>query len=115
MYTHMLYICGFPGGTVLKNLPASAGDARDVDSIPGTGSSPGEGNGNPLQYSCLKNLMDRGAWQATARGLKESDMTERLNMQAHTHTHIHTHTTHTHTHTHTHIYIYKIWRTNQIY
>ena len=44
---------------VVKNLPASAGDARDVGSIPGTGRVPGEGNGNPLQYSCLENSMDR--------------------------------------------------------
>ena len=52
---------GFPGGSVVKNPPASTGDARDVDSIPGLGRSPGEGNGNPLQYSCLENPMDGGA------------------------------------------------------
>ena len=64
---------GFPGGSVVKNLPASAGD---VGSIPGLGRSPGGGNGNPLQYSCLGNFMDRGAWQATVLGVaKESDMT----------------------------------------
>ena len=57
---------GFPGGSVVKNSPASAGD---VSSIPGLGRSPGEGNGNPLQYSCLENAMDGGAWQATAHGL----------------------------------------------
>ena len=56
---------GFPAGTVVKNPPANAGDARDVGSIPGSGRSPGVGNGNPLQYSCLENSMDRGAWQAT--------------------------------------------------
>ena len=50
----------FPGGSVVKN-PASAGDARDMTSIPGLGKSPGEGNGNPLQYSCLETSMDRGA------------------------------------------------------
>ena len=50
---------GFPGGSVVKNPPASA---RDVGSIPGSGRSPGEGNGNPLQYSYLENPMDRGAW-----------------------------------------------------
>ena len=50
---------------VLKNLPANAGDVRDVDSIPGLGRSPGEGHSNPLQYSCLENSMDRGAWWAT--------------------------------------------------
>ena len=50
---------------VVKNLPASAGDVRDVGSIPGLGRSPREGNDYPLQYSCLRNPMDRGAWQAT--------------------------------------------------
>jgi len=52
---------GFPGGSVIKNLPANAGD---VILIPGLGRSPGEGNGNPLQYFCLGNSMDRGAWGA---------------------------------------------------
>ena len=50
---------------VVKNLPANAGDIRDTGSIPGWGRSPGGGNGNPLQYSCLGNPMDRGAWQTT--------------------------------------------------
>ena len=50
---------------MIKNLPAKAGDVKDVGSIPGSGRSPGEGNGNPLQYSSLENPMDRGAWQAT--------------------------------------------------
>ena len=64
---------GFPGGSVVKNLPSNAGD---VGSVPGLGRAPGEGNGNPLQYSCLGNPMDRGAWQATVHGVtKESDMT----------------------------------------
>ena len=53
----------FPSGTVVKNLPANAGDSRDVGSIPESGRSPGVGNGNPLQYSCLENSTDRGAWQ----------------------------------------------------
>ena len=55
---------GFPGGTSDKqtNLPASEGDRRNVGSIPGSGISPGGGNGNPLQYSCWENLMDRAAW-----------------------------------------------------
>ena len=48
---------GFPGGIVLKNLPANAEETRDTGSIPGLGRSPGEGNGNPLQYSCLENSM----------------------------------------------------------
>ena len=61
---------------VKKNLPASAGDIRDRYLIPGSGRSPGEGHGNPLQYSCLKNPMDQGAWQATVHRFTESDMTE---------------------------------------
>ena len=61
---------------LVKNLPVNAGD---VGSIPGSGRSPREGNGNPLQYSCLGNPMDRGACQATVHGVaKEFDMTERL-------------------------------------
>ena len=50
---------------VVKNPPANTGDIRDVGSIPGLGKSPGGGHGNPLQYSCLENPVDRGAWQAT--------------------------------------------------
>ena len=56
---------------MVKNPPANAGHAG---SIPGSGRSPGEGNGNPLQYSCLENPMDRGAWWATARGVTKSQM-----------------------------------------
>ena len=52
---------------VVKSLPASAGDVRDTDSIPGSGRISGGGNGNPLQYSCLKNSTDRGAWQAKSQ------------------------------------------------
>ena len=59
------FMYGFPGGSVVKNLPANAGDIRDVSLIPGSGRSPGEGNGNLLQYSCLENPTDRGAWRAT--------------------------------------------------
>ena len=51
----------FPGGSVIKNPPANAGDTRDMGLIPGSGRSPRVGNGNPLQYSCLENPMDRGA------------------------------------------------------
>ena len=71
---------GFLGGSVVKNPPASAGDPGDVGSIPGSGRSPGGGNGNPLQYSCWENFKDRGTWQATVHGVAESDMTERLSM-----------------------------------
>ena len=61
---------------VVKNLSANAGDIRDVVSIPGWGESPGEENDDPLQYSCLGNTMDRGAWQATVHGVaNESDLT----------------------------------------
>ena len=57
--------CVFPGGTMVKNLPANAREARDLGSFPGLGRSHGIGNGNPLQYSCLENSVDRGVWQAT--------------------------------------------------
>ena len=67
---------GFPGNSVIKTLPANAGDAQDRGLIPELGRCPGEGDGNPLQYSCLENPMDRGAWRATVPGVtKESDMT----------------------------------------
>ena len=59
---------GCPGGSVVRNLPANAGDTGDVVSIPGLGRSPGGGNRNPFQYSFLKNPMYRGAWQATVHG-----------------------------------------------
>ena len=57
---------------VVKNLPANAGDTRNAGSVPGLGKSPGVGNGNPIQYSCLENSMDRGAWQATVLGATKS-------------------------------------------
>ena len=64
---------GFPGGSVVKNLPANAGDEG---SIPGLRRSPGEGNGNPFQYSSLGTPMDKGAWWATVHGVtKTSDVT----------------------------------------
>ena len=59
---------GFPHGLVVKNSPANAEDARDMDLIPESGRSPGRGNSNPFQYSCLENPMDRGAWQAIVHG-----------------------------------------------
>ena len=63
---------GFPDGTVIKNPFANAGDARDVDSIPGLGRFPGGRNGNPLQYSGLENSMEKGAWWATVHGVAKS-------------------------------------------
>ena len=67
---------------VVKNLPANAGDIRDVGSIPGLGRSPGEGNGNPLWYSCLENPMDRGVCWATVHGVTESDQLSRHSQEA---------------------------------
>ena len=85
---------------VVKNSPANEGDIRDIDSIPGSGRSPGGGHGNTLQYFCLENPMARGAWWAIVHGAAKSQT--RLK-QLSTHARIHTHTyTHTHTHTHTH-------------
>ena len=55
---------------MVKNPPDNAGDSRDAGSLPGSGRSPGVGNGNPLQYSCLENSMDRGAWWVTVPGLQ---------------------------------------------
>ena len=67
----VLELPGFPYGSAVKNPPANAGD---VGSIPGWGRSPGEGNGNSPQYSCLENSMDRGAWQATVYGVELQSM-----------------------------------------
>ena len=67
---------GFPGGLDNKEAASNAGDPS---SIPGLGRSPGEGHGNPLQYPCLENPTERGAWQATVHGVaKESDVTEAI-------------------------------------
>ena len=66
----------FPGGSVVMNLPANTGDIGEMDSIPGWGRSPGGGNGNPLQCSCLENPMDRGVWWATVHRITESDAAE---------------------------------------
>ena len=72
----ILDIMGFPSGSVIKNPLATAGNAGLIS---GTGRSPGGGNGNTLQYSCLANLMDRGAWRAVVHAIaKESDMSEPL-------------------------------------
>ena len=63
---------GFPGDSVVKKLLANAGDTRDVGLIPGSGRSLEKGNGNPLQYSCLENPMDKGSWWATVYGFAKS-------------------------------------------
>ena len=73
---------------MVKNPPAYVRDARDTGSILGSGRFPEVGNGNPLQYSCLENSMDRGDWQATVHDVTDSDMSE---YTSHTHTHTHTH------------------------
>ena len=66
-----MHICvDFPGGSVVKNLPANEGNAGDVSSILGLGRSPGVRNSNPLQYSCLENPMDREAWWAIVHGVE---------------------------------------------
>ena len=102
----------FPGSSDSK---ASAYNAGDLGSIPGLGRSPGEGNGNPLQYSCLENPMDGGAWWATlVHGVTKSrtrlrDFTSLHSIPLYScmHLYIYTHThTHTHTHTQTHSYIH---------
>ena len=68
---------GFPDGAVVRNPLASAGD---VGLIPGSGRSPGGGNSNPLQYSCLENPLDSGAWQTIVHGVAESNTTEQLTL-----------------------------------
>ena len=70
---------GFPGGSVVKLSLASSGD---TSSIPESGRSPGEGNGNPLQYSCLENSMDRGTWWATVQGVAKSQTLLQVNNRA---------------------------------
>ena len=65
---------GFPGGSVVKNTPVYAGDARDSASIPGSGRSPRVGNGNLLEYSCLVNPMDGGAWWVQSTGSQKGHM-----------------------------------------
>ena len=69
---------GFPGGSTVKNPPANT---RDTGSVPGLGGSPGEGNDNPLQYSCLGNIMDRGALWATVHGVIKDLNTTKLKQQ----------------------------------
>ena len=71
---------GFPGGSDGKESPCNTGGTRGMGLILGLGRLPGEGNGNPLQYSCLGNSRDRGVWQATVHRVAESDMTEQLTL-----------------------------------
>ena len=98
---------------VVKNSIANAGDTRDEGSISGSGRSPGEGNGNPLLYSCLENPMDRGAWQAIVHRAAELDTTEVswcTCARAHTHA-----CTHTHTHTHTPLCVADLYLINHTF
>ena len=92
---------GFPGGWVVRNSSANAGDAGDVGLIPGSKTSPEEGNGNPSQYSCLENPMDREAWRATGPQVVKSQTW----LNNHTHSPICTYIN-IYTHTHTYIYVY---------
>ena len=71
---------------LVKNPPTNAGDTRSLGSIPGSGRPSGVGKGNPLQYSCLENPMDREAWWATVHGVKKSQLS--VCARAHTHTYI---------------------------
>ena len=81
LYTLMLLL-GFPGGLVGKEPACNAGDAGDMGSIPGSGRSPGGGHSNPLQYSCLENPMDRGAWWAIAHNSQSQTRLKWLSMHA---------------------------------
>ena len=87
IYLKPLILFGFTSESVVKNSPSSAGD---TSSIPGLGKSSGEGNGNLLQYSCLENSMDRGAWQATVHGATESQTCWSACVHTHTHTGLNT-------------------------
>ena len=72
----MCFLGAFQVASVVKKLPANAGDIKDMGSIPGSGRSPGGEYGNPLQYCCLENPLDRGAWLATVRKIAQSDTAE---------------------------------------
>ena len=74
LYGYNCNLWGFPGGTVVKKLSANVGNSRDAGWIPGSGRSLAEGNGNPLQYSCLENPMDRRAWWAAVHGVTKSQI-----------------------------------------
>ena len=72
VYSVVYFLRASQVALLVKNPPANAGDARDMGSIPGSGRSPGIGNGNQLQDSCLESSVDRGAWQATVHGVAKS-------------------------------------------
>ena len=72
IYQVLTILRDFPGGSAVKNPPANAGDAGDLGFIPGSGRFPGGGTGTPLQYACLENPMDRGAWRTTVHGVTKS-------------------------------------------
>ena len=81
-YDFLYLSAGLPTWHVVKNPPAKAGDTlRDAGSVPGSGRSPEGGHGNPLQYSCLENPMDRGAWQATVHRTVDSDTTKETQLK----------------------------------
>ena len=89
---HVCVYVGFPGGSVVKNLPAHAGDAGSSSSILGLGRSPGGGHGNPLYYSCQGNLMDRGAqWPVVHEITKSQTWMSNWAYSPHTRTHTHMH------------------------
>ena len=85
MFLNSQYPCylGFPGGSVVKNPSANAGDTGDVSLISESGRSLGVGNDNLFQYSCMENSMDRGAWRPIIHGDAKSDTTEQLNIHTH--------------------------------
>ena len=67
-----MHTFGIPGDSVVQSLPANAGDTGDAGLVAGSGGAPGEGNGNPLQFSCLENSTERGDWWATVHGVAKS-------------------------------------------
>ena len=87
--TDLYFQWGFQVVLVVKNLLANAGNSREVHSIPGMGRSPGEANGNPLQYSCQGNPMVRGVWRATVLGIAKNWTGFSVHVHVHTHTHKH--------------------------
>ena len=103
-YLYILYIYGFPGGSDSKESACNTGNPG---LIPGSGRSPGEGNGNPFQYSCLENPMDRGAWQASVHGHRVGhnwEINQLTLLLSHTHIYIF--------YTHTYIYLLVLLRYN---